>query len=62
MDKGNYSFNLNEKYYFARVVTKNGEKVILTSLFGPDLSDALALARNVPVDRTRTGFAFIYLM
>jgi len=62
MDKGNYSFNSNEKYWFARIIPKNGETIILTSLLGPELSSALDMMTNVPVDRTRTGFAFIYLM
>jgi len=61
MDKGNYSFNSNEKYYFANIRTNDGKYVILTSLLGPDLSDALGLMKGVPVNRTKTGYAFIFL-
>jgi len=60
MDKGNYSFNPTEKYYFARIITRDKSKIVLTSLLGPDLSDALALIANVPIDRTKTAFASIY--
>lgn len=61
MDKGNYSYKSNERFYFARLIAKDGKRIILTSLLGPDLSDGLALIKGVPVDRTRTGYAFIFL-
>jgi hypothetical protein len=60
MDKGNFSFNSNEKFYFAVIKTKDGKNIILTSLLGPDLSDALDRIKNVPVERIKTGYAFIF--
>ncbi len=61
MDKGNYSFKSNERYYFAKIVAKDGRKLILTSLLGPDLGDALDLIKGVSIDRTKTGYAFIFM-
>ena len=60
MDKGNFSFNSNEKFYFVVIKPKDGKNIILTSLLGPDLSDALDRIKNVPVERTRTGYAFVF--
>jgi hypothetical protein len=61
MDKGSYSFNPNEQYYFAKIETKDGKIIILTSLMGPDLSYALSLVKDVYIDRTKTQFALISL-
>jgi len=61
MDKGNYSFNSDEQFYFANIITLDGKNIILTSLLGPDLSDALEMIKGVPVERKRTRYAFIFL-
>jgi len=60
MDKGNFAIYSNERFYFANIKAKDGKNIILTSLLGPDLSDALDTIKNVPVERTRTGYAFIF--
>ncbi len=39
LDKGNISFNSNEKFFFANIISADGSNVILTSLLGPDLRD-----------------------
>jgi len=60
MDKGNYSYSSNERYYFANIIAKDGRKIILTSLLGPDLDDALSMMKDVPVDKTKTAYAFVF--
>jgi len=60
MDKGNYSFKSIEKFYFANIITRDGKKIILNSLLEPDLSEGLDMMKNVPVDRTKTAYAFVF--
>jgi hypothetical protein len=58
-DNGSFTINANENYYFARIIAKDNTTFVLTSLLGPDLSEGLALMKDVPVDRKKTGYAFI---
>ncbi|MDB5116880.1 MAG: hypothetical protein JWQ79_2372 [Mucilaginibacter sp.] len=58
MDKKSFTLNIMENYYYAKIVTKDGKKIILTSVLGPDLSDALNSVKNVPIDRVKTAYAF----
>ena len=60
MDKGNYSYKSNEKYYFANIIAKDGKSIILTSLLDPDLNEGLDMMKDVPVYRTKTGYAFVF--
>jgi len=60
MDKAGFSPTLNEKYYDARIVINDGDPIILTSLLGRSLNDAIELiSKKTTLDRLKTPYAYI---
>lgn len=45
-----------ESYYFARIITKDNNEIIITCLLNPRFEDALKLLRNVPYERKQRIF------
>jgi len=61
MDKGGIPFQTAERYYHAEIFTKDGKKIILTSVLAPDFDGAIEKFKNLNIDVTRTVYSTIYI-
>jgi hypothetical protein len=60
MEKGSFPIQTAEMYYHATIVAKDGQKIILTSVLGPDFDKALDMLKGVELDITRTVYSTLY--
>jgi len=61
MEKGSFPFQTAEMYYHVEVITKDGNKLILTSILGPDFDTAIGMFKNVNKEVIRTIYSTIYI-
>lgn len=61
MEKGNFPLQTAERYYHAEIFTKDGQKLILTSVLAPDFDAAMEKFKGLNIDVTRTVYSTIYI-
>ncbi len=56
IDKGGIPFAAFESYYYARIITKSGEELIITCLLTPKVEEVVRQLRGVPIIRKKRFF------
>lgn len=59
-EKGQIPYQTAEMYYHAKIITNSDKTIILTSVLGPNMDDALRMIKGVEIDITRTVYSTIY--
>jgi hypothetical protein len=57
LKKRGFQFNAIELYHYAHILTKTGEKIIITCLITPDVEEVIRQLKGVPVEVRRNIFS-----
>ncbi len=56
MDKGGMTFFTVERYYYARLLLRSGDEMIITSLLMPKMDEVFGQLKGVEIERKKRGF------
>lgn len=61
LDRGGIQFTAIESYYYARLIAKSGEEIVITCLMGRNIDDEVRKLHGVPYERRKFLFCTLHL-